>query len=120
MLHVGDIHAIQGDGEIDGAGGIETGGVITMRVDVAARPKGFGNPRIETDEWIATTGFARPAEAAFSAALADLINWMVQEFGFAPSQAHILLAQVLEARITQLVNPLFTCLCKVRRTYLQT
>jgi acetamidase/formamidase len=118
MLHIGDIHAVQGDGEIDGAGGIETAGGITMKVELAQRPKRFRNPRIETDDWIAATGFARPAEAAFSAALGNLIHWMVDEFGFKPVDAHMLLAQVLEARITQLVNPLYTCICKVRRQHL--
>ena len=117
-LHVGDVHAVQGDGEIDGAGGIETAGVLTLKVELKDRPRRFGNPRIETDDWIAATGFARPAEAAFQAALTDLIHWMVDEFGFDPVEAHMLLAQVLEARATQFVNPLITYLCKVRRRYL--
>ncbi len=117
-LHVGDVHAVQGDGEIDGAGGIETAGVLTLKIELADRPKRFGSPRIETDEWIAATGFARPAEAAFRAALSDLIAWMVDDFGFTTTSAHMLLAQVLEARVTQFVNPLFTYLCKVRRRYL--
>jgi len=118
LLHVGDVHAVQGDGEIDGAGGIETAARLTLQVELRDRPKPFRNPRIETDEYIATTGFARPAEAAFAAALEDLIHWMVDEFGFRPTDAHMLLAQVLEARVTQFVNPLFTYLCKVQRQYL--
>lgn len=118
LLHIGDVHAIQGDGEIDGIGGIETAALLTLKVELAERPERFGNPRIETDEFIATTGFARPAEAAFVTALEDLIHWMVDEYGFAPAEAHMLLAQVLEARATQFVNPLYTYLCKVRREYL--
>ena len=118
LLHIGDVHAVQGDGEIDGAGGIETAAVVTLKVELRNKPKRFRNPRIETDEYIATTGFARPAEVAFAAALEDLIHWMVDEFGFSPPDAHMLLAQVLEARVTQFVNPLFTYLCKVRREYL--
>ena len=118
LLHIGDVHAVQGDGEIDGAGGIETAGVLTLKVELTERPRRFGNPRIEADEFIGTTGFARPAEAAFAAALADLIHWMVDDFGFTPTSAHMLLAQVLQARVTQFVNPLFTYFCKVRREYL--
>ena len=118
LLHVGDVHAVQGDGEIDGAGGIETAALLTLKVELKERPKSFGNPRIETAEFIATTGFARPAEAAFRSALTDLVRWMVDEFGFTPTGAHMLLAQVLEARVTQFVNPLYTYLCKVRRKFL--
>lgn len=118
LLHIGDVHAIQGDGEIDGAGGIETGAMLTLKVEQAGRPERFNNPRIETDEYIATTGFARPAEVAFAEALADIIHWMVDDFGFSPPEAHMLLAQVLEARVTQFVNPLITYICKVRREYI--
>ncbi|MHC4716566.1 MAG: acetamidase/formamidase family protein [Planctomycetota bacterium] len=118
LLHVGDVHAVQGDGEIDCAGGIETAALLTLKVELAERPKRFGNPRIETDGFIATTGFARPAEAAFRQALTDLIFWMTDEFGFSPHGAHMLLAQVLQARVTQFVNPLYTYLCKVQRKYL--
>ena len=118
LLHIGDVHAIQGDGEIDGPGGIETGALLTLRVDLKDRPKRFRNPRIETDEFIATTGFARPAEEAFKAALEDLILWMVDDFHFTLTGAHMLLAQVLQARVTQFVNPLFTYLCKVERKFL--
>ncbi len=118
LLHVGDVHAVQGDGEIDGAGGIETAALLTLKVELRERPKRFGNPRIETAEYIATTGFARPAEAAFRPALTDLIHWMADEFGFTPTGAHMLLAQVLEARVTQFVNPLYTYLCKVQRKFL--
>ena len=118
LLHVGDVHAVQGDGEIDVAGGIETGSLLTLKVELVDRPKRFRNPRIETDETIATTGFARPADAAFGDALADLIHWMVDEYGFTPTDAHMLLSQVLEARVTQFVDPLITYICKVRREYL--
>jgi len=117
-LHIGDVHAIQGDGEIDGAGGIETGALLTLKVELREKPERFRNPRIETDQYVATTGFARPAEGAFRIALTDLVHWMADEFGFTQTGAHMLLAQVLEARVTQFVNPLFTYLCKVRREYL--
>lgn len=39
VLHVGDMHAIQGDGEIYGAGGVEASGRVRMRVDIAPRPR---------------------------------------------------------------------------------
>jgi acetamidase/formamidase len=117
-LHVGDVHAVQGDGEIDGAGGIETGARLTVKVELRDRPENFRNPRIETDNFIATTGFARPAEDAFRCALTDLVRWINDDFGFAVTDAHMLLAQVLEARVTQFVNPLYTYVCKVRRRYL--
>jgi acetamidase/formamidase len=119
-LHIGDVHAVQGDGEIDGAGGIETGAVLTLKVELADRPAQFRNPRIETDAFIATLGFARPADAAFAQALDDLVAWMVADHGFDVTGAHMLLAQVLSARATQYVNPLVTYICRLPREFLRT
>jgi len=45
LLHVGDMHAIQGDGEICSSGGIEASGTVRMRVEVAARPSSMFWPR---------------------------------------------------------------------------
>ena len=47
LLHVGDMHARQGDGEICGSGGIEASGVVTLRCSLSPRPPSFSWPRIE-------------------------------------------------------------------------
>ena len=65
-----------------------------------------------------TCGFAKPAEDAFRIGLEALIKWMVADFGFDAPEAYMLLAQVLEARCTQFVNPNYTYICKIRRRYL--
>ncbi len=116
LLHVGDMHARQGDGEICGAGGIEASGVVTLRCEISERPPGFSWPRIEnaTHRMIAAQG--RPAEDAFRAALEALILWMEAE-GMPRGDAYLWLGQVLEARCTQFVNPSFTYLAKVAREF---
>ena len=116
LLHVGDMHARQGDGEICGAGGIEASGVVELRCELAPRPEGFSWPRIEdaSHKMIAAQG--RPAEDAFRAALEALILWMEAD-GMPRADAYLWLGQVLEARCTQFVNPTFTYLAKVRREH---
>lgn len=113
LLHVGDMHARQGDGEICGAGGIEASGVATLRCALEDRPEAFSWPRIEdkTHRMIAAQG--RPAEDAFRNALEAMILWLEAE-GMARGEAYLWLGQVLEARCTQFVNPSFTYLAKVR------
>ncbi len=69
MLHVGDMHARQGDGEICGGGGIETGGVVKLMVELGPKPSEMTWPRIENDTHIMTTGQGKPAEDAFRIAL---------------------------------------------------
>jgi acetamidase/formamidase len=116
LLHVGDMHARQGDGEICGAGGIEASGVVQLRCELGDFPPGFSWPRIvdPTHRMIAAQG--RPAEDAFRLALEALIQWLEAD-GMPRGEAFLWLGQVLEARCTQFVNPTFTYLAKVRHEY---
>lgn len=118
LLHVGDMHARQGDGEICGAGGIETEGVARLRVELADLPKSMEWPRITNDTHIMTTAQAKPAEDAFRVGLSEMIKWLEDDYGFDRGEAYLFLGQVLEARITQFVNPTFSYVCKVNRKYL--
>ncbi len=65
---------------------------------------------------------ARPAEDAFRSALEQLVLWLEEGpaggFPMERGEAFMLLAQVLEARCTQFVNPTFTYVAKVNRKYL--
>jgi acetamidase/formamidase len=118
LLHVGDMHARQGDGEICGAGGIETGGVARMRVELTDMPQAMEWPRITNETHIMTTAQAKPAEQAFHVALSEMLKWLVDDFSFERGEAYLFLGQVLEARATQFVNPTFSYVCKVNRKYL--
>jgi acetamidase/formamidase len=117
-LHVGDMHAIQGDGEICGAGGIEASGVVRLRVELAPAPATLKWPRIETATHIGVAAMARPCEDAFRHALEGLVQWMEEDHGFSRGDAYLWLGQVLEARCTQFVNPTFTYLCKIAKEHL--
>ncbi len=118
LLHVGDMHAIQGDGEICGAGGIEASGTVRLSCDVLSRPESMMTPRIVNKTHIATVAMSRPAEDAFRQALAALILWLEEDYGFSKDDAYLWLGQVLEARCTQFVNPTFTYIAKVNKAYL--
>ena len=118
FLHIGDMHAIQGDGEISGGGGIETGGTVKLKCNSEAKPKGMTWPRIINDDYIMTTAQARPAEDAFRIALSEMILWLENDYDIDKKEAFMLLAQVLEARVTQFVNPTFTYLLKVNKKFL--
>ena len=118
LLHIGDMHAIQGDGEISGGGGIETGGTVNLRCKSFEKPEGMTWPRIINDEYIMTTAQGRPAEDAFRIALSEMLLWLENEFKINKQEGFMLLAQVLEARVTQFVNPTYTYLLKINKKYL--
>jgi len=118
LLHVGDMHAIQGDGEICGAGGIEASGRVRLRVEVAQRPANMFWPRLENETHIAVIAMARPLEDAFRFALEGLVLWLEEDFGLSRGEAFLLLGQVLEARCTAIVNPTFTYIAKIAKKFL--
>jgi len=48
----------------------------------------------------------------------ELIYWLADDCGWDEREAFLLLGQVLEARATQFVDPLYTYVAKVRREWL--
>ena len=118
LLHIGDVHAIQGDGEINCGGGIECRAEVTLTVGIEPMPARMEWPRIVNDTHLVAVGCARPAEDAFRIATEQLVYWLADEYGMDERDAFLLLGQVLEARCTQFVNPLYTYVAKIDRRYL--
>jgi acetamidase/formamidase len=118
LLHIGDFHARQGDGEICGAGGIESSCKVKIRCELAERPKAMRWPRIVNETHIMTAAAARPAEDAFRTALEEMIFWLEEDYGFSKGDAYMFLGQVLEARCTAFVNPTFSYIAKVNKKWL--
>ncbi len=118
LLHIGDVHARQGDGEICCGGGIECRAEVTLSVSVQSRPARMGWPRIVDDTHLTAVGCARPAEDAFRIAVEQLVYWLADDYAMDEREAFLLLGQVLEARCTQFVDPLYTYVAKINRGYL--
>ena len=117
-LYVGDCHARQGDGECVGMGATEIGARVGFDVALHDRPARMTWPRIESATHIATVGCARPLEDAMRLAFQEMVYWLADEHGFTEAEAYLFLAQVAEARCTQMVNPKYTYICKVAKSLL--
>lgn len=103
LLYVGDVHAIQGDGEISGVA-VEMPAEVTLRVDLI-KGKRIGWPRIVKQNelmCIATTSSDRGLEDAIRTAYFELILWMCEEFGFDRYDALMLCSQVGRIQIGNL------------------
>ena len=101
------------------AEGVQTEGTVELTCTVSEKPEGMYFPRIETDTHLIAVGLAKPAEDAFRQALEFLIRWIGERYGIDHGEAYIRLAQVLEARCTQFVNPSFTYVAKVAKKYFE-
>lgn len=91
LLFFGDGHALQGDGELLGAG-VETSLDVEVTVDVKKGMK-LAHPRAETAEWVISIGAKEKAtmEERMQLATADLVNWLVSGYGLTVREAHLLL-----------------------------
>jgi acetamidase/formamidase len=116
-LYLGDCHATQGDGEVCGVA-IEFATETTIVVDVV-KGRTLAWPRLENDRFIMSIGSARPMEDAGRIAYADLVNWMVKEYGFDRWEAYFILTQVGRARLGNMVNPNYTIGASIAKEYLK-
>ena len=122
LLHVGDCHAIMGDGEIPHGGAIECQALLTLRVRLIKGYKAHKWIRMENDEYIMTIANNIRIKDSFAEGVHELIDWMVDDYGFTPQEAYLLLGQVLEARCTMLHGddePFSPYVCKIRKEYLK-
>jgi acetamidase/formamidase len=115
-FYFGDVHALQGDGEITGSG-IETSADVTLQIDVI-KGKTIAWPRIENDEYIMVAGSLRPLIDAFRLAHVEMIRWLETDYGFDRWEALQVMSQVGVARVANVVDPNYTIVAKFPKKYL--
>ena len=115
-FYFGDVHALQGDGEITGSG-IETSADVTLELDLL-KGKTIAWPRLENDEYIMVAGSVRPLIDAFRIAHVEMVKWLESEYGFDRWEALQALSQVGAAQIANVVDPNFTVVAKFPKKYL--
>jgi acetamidase/formamidase len=122
LLHVGDCHAIMGDGEIPHGGGIECQATVTLKVDLLEGYKSRKWIRLENEDYLMTIANNIRIKDSFTEACHELIDWMVEDYDFTPQEAFLLLGQVMEARCTMLHGddePFSPYICKIKKKYLK-
>jgi acetamidase/formamidase len=116
LLHVGDGHAVQGDGEIVGTG-IETSFDVTFTVRVL-KGKRIRWPRGENETHVFTVGNARPLDQCVQHATTEMLRWLQEDYALDPLGASILLGQCVEYDMGNVFDPAYTMVCKVRKELL--
>ncbi len=115
-FYFGDVHALQGDGEIIGSG-IETSADVTFKIELL-KGKKIAWPRLENDDFIMVAGSARPLIDAFRIAHVEMVKWLEAEFGFDRWEGLQVLSQVGSAQVANVVDPNFTVVAKFPKRYL--
>ncbi len=118
LLHLGDGHAAQGDGEVCGSAiEIPTRGRFTAEL---IKGKPIATPRVQSEEYLMAIGNARPMEDAARLAFYELILWLESEYGFERLTAYQLCSAVAKVRLGNMVDPLYSVVAKFPRRYLPT
>jgi acetamidase/formamidase len=116
LFSIGDGHCRQGEGETCGVA-VEAAMDTVIAIDVV-KGRATPWPRLENDDYIISTGSARPLEDAFRIAQWDLVTWLGEEFGFDPLDAYQLLTQVSEAPVANVCDPNYTFVSKIAKRFL--
>jgi amidase len=110
LFYFGDVHALQGDGEIVGSG-LETTADVTFQFDLI-KGRRIRWPRMEDATDIMVAGSVRPLVDAFRIAQVELIEWLVDEYGFDKMDAYQIVSQAGHSRIANVVDPNYTVMAK--------
>ena len=116
MLSIGDGHARQGEGEVCGTA-VEAAMNTVVVVDLV---KGHApaSPRIESDDFVMTTGSGRPLEDAFRMSQLDLVGWTGSLLGLDELDAYQLVSQVGLAPAGNVVDTNYTMVAKLPKSVL--
>lgn len=116
LLSFGDGHARQAEGETCGVA-VECAMDSIVIVDLI-RGQETAWPRIETDDYLMTTGSAKPLEDAFRLAHAEMIHWVGELLGLSQMDAYQLVSQIALSPVANVCDTVYTMVCKVPKAML--
>ena len=118
LLFVGDGHAAQGDGELNGDA-LETSMDIEFTVNLT-RGRSTPAPRMENDEWLMASGIANSLPDALQQATTELVRWLERDYKLSANEAAIVVGTSVRYDIAEVVDPLIHIVAKVSKEVLST
>ena len=116
QLAIGDGHCRQGEGEVCGTA-VEAAMETVVVVDLVPGA-GTAWPRMESDEFLMSTGSVRPLEDAFRISQHDLVTWTGDLLGLHQLDALQLVSQAGLAPVGNVVDTNYTMVAKLAKRYL--
>jgi acetamidase/formamidase len=113
LLYVGDGHAAQGDGELNG-NALETSMDVEFTVDVIPS-KSLMTPRVESSTHIMTVGLGGSLEDALRAATSSLGQWLEQDYQLTSSEIAMVLGSSVEYTINEVADRNAGVVAKLRK-----
>ena len=86
MFYLGDVHASQGDTEFTGTAA-ETKSTVRLKLDVI-KQKRIPWMRSQKPDAIVSVHAFRPLEVAVETPTVNLMDWLITDYGFSPTDAY--------------------------------
>jgi acetamidase/formamidase len=96
-FYLGDVHASQGDTEFTGTAA-ETKATVQLHLELIKK-KRLPFLRIEKPDSLVAIHVYRPLEVAVETATLHLMDWLITEYGFSPTDAYCLVSTCPDFRI---------------------
>jgi amidase len=117
LFHVGDGHALQGDGEIVGTG-IEVSVDVEFAVEVV-KGKTIAWPRADDGEFVMAVGNARPLDQAVQHATTELMRLLAEDYALDYRTSSVLLGQCIRYDVGNVFDPAYTAVAKIAKAFLE-
>lgn len=117
LLYIGDGHAAQGDGELNG-NALETSMDVEFRVDVIPG-KRIPSVRVESATHIIAMGLSGSLDDAFRAATANMGHWLTEDYKLTPSEIAQVLGTAAEYRVSEVADRNAGIVLKINKCFLQ-
>jgi acetamidase/formamidase len=116
LFHIGDGHAVQGDGEIVGTG-IEISMDVEFTLNVVK--KRIHWPRADDSTFVMAVGNARPLDQALQHATTELVTLLHEDYGLDAAAVSTLLGQCVRYDIGNVFDPAYTIVAKIEKALLE-
>ncbi len=118
LLFVGDGHAVQGDGELNGDA-LETSMDVEFTVDLI-RGSNTQAPRMESDEFLMASGIQNSLPEALQQATTELARWLERDYKLTANESAIVLGTSIKYDIAEVVDPQIHVVAKISKVLLET
>lgn len=117
LLYVGDGHAAQGDGELNG-NALETSMEVEFTVDVIPG-KQIAGPRVESATHIIAMGLGGSLDGAFQGATTNMAQWLTDDYKLTPSEVAQVLGTSAEYKVSEVADRNAGMVLKINKERLQ-
>jgi acetamidase/formamidase len=116
LLYLGDVHAKEGDGELNG-NALETSADVEFTVNVIHGVSTLG-PRAEDGEYLMSMGIAGSLDAALKLATTQLAEWLERDYKLSPNEAAIVIGSSVHYQIAEVADPQVNVVAKLSKVTL--